>query len=132
MITVDQYFIGREHTDKQEDDAARLLVLVNSLIEMYQAKTLREVPINPLTHSQIAGVTEGGFRLQSCMQGAPNSAHKQAQAVDVFDPKGTLDNWITDDILEEHDLYREAPQVTGSWCHLTTRPPASGRRTFFP
>ena len=43
----------------------------------------------------------------------------------------TLDDWLDDDTLERYGLYREAPDATPHWCHLTTRPPMSGRRHSF-
>jgi hypothetical protein len=57
---------------------------------------------------------------------------KQGRAVDVYDPDGHLDAWITDDILEDFGLYREHPDSTSTWCHLTDRAPGSGHRTFWP
>jgi len=52
--------------------------------------------------------------------------------VDVADGNGKLDETITDALLEAHGLYREHPEATPGWCHLTTRAPKSGRRTFYP
>jgi hypothetical protein len=138
MITISQYFIGRPHTDEQEQAADKLLTLVNTLIVRYETETGRPVNTNPMTHSQISGVTEGGFREINCTQGAWYSSHKVLRGadggagVDVFDPLNLLDHWINDDILEECDLYREHPDKTIGWCHLTDRSPPSGKRTFYP
>jgi hypothetical protein len=132
MITKDQLFIGRNHTSEQDISAQNLLSKVNALLYEYQADTGHELPINPHTGTLISGVTEGGFRLPECPQGAPNSSHKEAKAVDIFDPNDDLDTWVTDEILTRYDLYREAPSETLSWCHLSTRSPKSGHRTFFP
>lgn len=88
--------------------------------------------INPRTHTYVAGETYGGFRPQDCPQGAPHSSHKQGQAVDIYDPDNALDNYVTDAILEAYGLYREAPSATLRWCHLSDRPPGSGKRTFQP
>ena len=132
MITVEQYFITRTHTLEQEYNAIDLLTRVNALMEEYTLSTGRSVPINKSTGSQISGATEGGFRLPTCTQGATNSSHKEAKAVDVYDPDEGLDNWITRTILVKYDLYREHPDYTHGWCHLTTRQPKSGTRTFIP
>lgn len=132
MISVEDYFHGRPHSDEHEANATKLVGLVNTLLMKYEVATGRTVPVNPLTGCQIAGSKEGGFRFQDCPQGSPLSSHKIGAGVDVFDPKNQLDVWITDDILEECDLYREHPSATNSWCHLTFRSPPSGHRSFFP
>jgi hypothetical protein len=53
-------------------------------------------------------------------------------AVDIYDPQNKLDDYLTDEILTKFDLYREAPESTLGWCHLGTRMPGSGHRTFKP
>ena len=135
MIDTDDYFAGyRGHagiTTPMMDNAALLLTRVRALLEW--AVTEGWVPtINQVTGTMVSGQTDGGWRPQECATGAPNSAHKQARAVDVADADGTLDGLITDDALEDFGLYREAPESTRHWCHLTDRSPASGRRTFNP
>ena len=63
--------------------------------------------------------------------GAPSSAHQTGQACDVYDPDGSLKAWIAP-LLEKYGLYMEAPHYTSNWCHLQTRPTASGNRVFIP
>lgn len=132
MITTPQYFIGREHTEDQGTNALSLLSRVNPLLYEYTKQTGEEVEINKATGTIISGQTEGGFRLPDCPQGAPNSSHKQAMAVDIYDPYNHIDDWITDDILVKFGLYREHPSATQHWCHLTARAPKSGNRSFYP
>lgn len=132
MITINQYFRGREHTPQQESDAVELLSRVNSLLHEYTLKTGQDVQENPHTNSMVSGETEGGFRLPDCPQGAIHSSHKEAKAVDVYDPENKIDAWVNDAILEHFGLYREHPDYTDTWCHLTTRAPGSGHRTFIP
>jgi len=115
-------------TEQRQENAQKLLVQVNALEESCDF----DWPINPATKSQVSGQTYGGFRPQDCPQGAPHSSHKEGLAVDVYDPQNTLDGALTDEILEQFELYREAPQSTPHWCHLTIRPPGSGKRTFQP
>ena len=75
-----------------------------------------------------------------CIRDSLHSSHKEARAVDVYDPSDRLDEWLDtfehgdgdNTRLEQHGLYREAPASTPTWCHLTTRAPHSGRRTFAP
>lgn len=132
MITPDQYFIGREHSIDQSQNAITLLGRVNPLLYRYESSTGRILPISPKTNSQISGTTNGGFRLPDCTEGAPNSSHKQACGVDVYDPDNAIDDWLTDTILEQFGLYREHPDDTPTWLHLTTRAPHSGKRSFHP
>lgn len=132
MISIEQY-VGKwsdspDWTDERQANAVAMLNLVNSLLANYP----NEVKINPNTDSQVSGLTFGGFRPQNCPQGAPNSSHKQGMAVDIYDPDDALDSWLDDDILSINGLYREAPKSTPHWCHLTTRAPGSGKRTFLP
>lgn len=108
-----------------------LIPPVNALLAKAKAAGI-PLPINPKTGTQVSGEQYGGFRPQTCPIGAPLSAHKQGMAVDIYDPTNALDAWITDDVLRECGLYREAPKATPGWTHLTTRRPGSGNRTFVP
>ena len=121
----------KDATDQVKVDAYNLLEKVNNLLDE-AARCMIDLDDNPSTGSLVAGSTYGGFRPQDCPQGAPNSSHKMGRGIDIYDPKNALDNWITDAILERHGLYREAPLATTHWCHLTDRPPHSGKRTFQP
>lgn len=135
MITLDNYFRAYaghpEITDQIRANAQILLEAVNDLLvcAMEQGIKLRT---NPATGTFVSGQDNGGWRPQACPIGAPTSSHKQGQGVDVADHDGTLDAWITDECLADFHLYREHPDATAGWCHLTTRAPGSGRRTFFP
>ena len=135
MITQVQYFAAKPHSSGEELIASDLLSRVNELCdEAERAGVHRQ--ICPNTGSEISGSKggsgDGGFRLPTATTGAAHSSHKEARAVDVYDPQGNLDDWITDEILEAPGLYREAPNSTEGWAHLTTRPPPSGKRTFIP
>lgn len=135
MITLDQYFgIYAKHPDASAGmwaAADAMLDRVNRLLERAYDEGFPQ-EINPHTNSEVGGETNGGFRPQSCPIGAPNSSHKHARAVDVYDPHNALDDWLTDDILIEFGLYREAPSATVHWCHLSDKAPGSGKRTFNP
>lgn len=109
--------------------------------EQYKKFTDLQSHVNPLlARAKAEGVKfgegvsgpNGGFRLQDNPIGAPHSAHKDSQAVDIPDPNNELDHWLTDAILEEFGLYREHPDDTPGWCHLTRRAPNSGKRSFHP
>ena len=131
MITIDQYFGEFQHTGDHVNNAKVLLNRVNVLIG--DAKKYGVViKTNKATGSEISGSTFGGFRPEDCPQGAKLSSHKQAMAVDVYDPDNALDGWLDDIKLLKYDLYREHPEQTKSWCHLSTKAPKSGKRTFLP
>lgn len=137
MITLSDY-VGvwsgsKDWTPECQRNAVILLKRVNSLINDYESVSAI-LFINHNTDNNIAGLTYGGFRPQSCPQGAPHSAHKLGMAVDIYDPDNKLDTWLDlhPTFLEKHDLYREASASTLTWCHLSTRKPGSGKRTFIP
>lgn len=136
MITQEQYFGAKPHSPEQDALATALLTRVNILLDDAIGSGAFTLIHDPDTGTQISGskggAGDGGFRLPGATTGAPNSSHKQAMAVDVYDPAGKLDAWLTDEKLEVYGLYREAPTATFGWCHLTTRPPHSGKRTFTP
>lgn len=137
MITLKQY-VGphsgsRDWTVLRQEAAVELLRRVNALLLEAEVDGVAGAE-NSQTQSQVSGVTFGGFRPQNCPQGAPNSSHKEGRAVDIFDPKDRLDDWITahPGALVRHNLYREAACATAGWLHLTTRAPASKSRSFLP
>jgi len=133
VITLDQYFGTKPHTESHKANARLLLNTVEMLIEEFPWWTW---PVDPDTGTSISGsrggAGDGGFRLPTATTGKTTSAHKEGRAVDVYDPNDELDTAITDELLEEHDLYREDPGHTNGWVHLTTRPPGSGKRTYLP
>lgn len=135
MISIIEYFGPWMHhsavTEEVMDNAGHLLECVDRLMA-YAIEDMVTLPINPVTNSQVSGEKYGGFRPPECTQGSPSSSHKRGQGVDVYDPHNDLDEWITDEMLEECGLYREHPTATQHWCHLTTRAPGSGHRTFLP
>ena len=135
MITAADYFAAYaghdEITPAIEANADELLRRVNSLLEACIMLGWSPM-VNPSTGTLISGQKNGGWRPQACPIGAPNSSHKQGAGVDVADGSGKLDTLITDDLLAEYDLFRESPEATPGWVHLTTRAPKSGRRTFYP
>lgn len=65
---------------------------------------------------------------------APRSKHMTCEAVDIYDPDGTLDDWCMDNLarLEAVGLWLEHPSATKGWAHLQIAPPRSGKRVFYP
>lgn len=132
MINITQYFQAKPHNMTHEIAALDLLGRVNDLLEELNY----EPPYCPNTGAQISGskggAGDGGFRLSTSTTGAGGSSHKDAKGIDIYDPIDHLDSILTDSLLERHGLYREHPSKTKTWCHLSTRAPKSGRRTFYP
>ena len=135
MITLQDYFNDKPHPTEYNLNALTLLYRVNDLIAAFVTDTRTILQNNPATGNQISGNKngDGGFRLQTSTTGSSKSAHKQAKAVDIYD-HGELDKWLDEnpDALIKYDLYREASASTPGWCHLGTRKPLSGKRTFKP
>lgn len=137
MILIAQYFGSKPHTETHWRAAMDLLSIVNRLIVEFQTMYgFHADDIDPDTGTQISGSRggngDGGFRLPTATTGKGLSSHKEARGIDIYDPHNLLDNWLTDAILEQYGLYREHPDSTPGWCHLTTRAPGSGLRTFQP
>lgn len=144
MITNEQYFQAKPHTKNHEDAADDLLTRVNALRDEFTLSTGHPRDLCPNTGTEIsgskAGQGDGGFRLQTATTGKGNSSHKEGKGVDDFDPRDLFDKWLDqfedgkggNSKLAEYDLYREDPASTPGWCHLTTRAPHSGKRTFQP
>jgi hypothetical protein len=135
MISVSDYLgpwsSHPDCTEARKESALLLLDKVNALLEQAEANGV-ELHTNPHTKTLVAGEAYGGFRPQDAPVGAPHSNHKEGHAVDVFDPDGALDRYLTDMRLEQFALYRESPLDTEGWCHLSDLPPGSGKRTFRP
>jgi hypothetical protein len=130
-ITLDDYFAGFTHTNTHRGHADALLVRVNATLADAEQHGCT-IDINPSTGTHISGQTYGGFRPQDCPQGAPRSSHKTGEGIDIYDPDGDIDEWLNDEWLTKYGLYREHPSATRGWVHFTTRPPLSGRRSFYP
>lgn len=140
MITEEQYFAGKPHTLEQAEAARELLLRVNTML---MEEFAWDFPCDPDTGTAISGAKngygDGGFRVPTATTGRKNSSHMvlpaekpEGAGVDVFDPQNRLDKKLTDPVLEKYELYREHPDCTITWAHLTTRAPGSGRRTFYP
>ena len=137
MISYQDYFgkwLGCEDaTEERKTNAVRLLTAVRQLSLLAESDGVH-FSINPRTRSRVSGDTFGGFRPQHCPIGAKNSAHKEALAVDIYDPNGSIDEWCIDnqDKLEQCGIYIENPNKTIGWSHWTVRAPGSGKRVFNP
>jgi hypothetical protein len=79
-----------------------------------------------------SGYRPGPFN--GAAHGAVNSPHLTCEACDFHDVDGALKKFIlaNPEVLEECDLYMEAPLRTPTWVHLQSRRVPSGNRIFTP
>lgn len=135
-ITAEQYFAGKPHSKTHDANARALLLSVNALLaycETNYRTLLRTCPnTGTLISGSKGGSGDGGFRLSTATTGASLSSHKEARGIDIFDPVNEIDELLDvhPELLVKFNLYRETPNATKTWCHLTTRTPNSGNRTF--
>lgn len=138
-ITVSDYFMGRdaahgaELTDAIKRNAAVTVHRVNKLLARAAAGGVA-IEANPVTGTPVSSGWRPAAVNAATPGAAPRSKHMSAEACDVFDPDGDLDDWCMShpDVLEECQLWLEHPSATKGWCHLQTIPPRSGKRAFFP
>ena len=137
MITLDEYFGKWLHhpdvTDTVMENAEKLLDSVADLEALARADGVK-FPDNPATGSGVSGETYGGFRPQSCTQGAVHSSHKEGLALDRYDPDSGIDVWCMANFpkLADCGIYIEHPDSTHGWSHWTIKAPGSGHRAFYP
>lgn len=105
---------------------------VNQLLDRYVRYALVNYHATPVTH-----ITSGyrtPVKNKSIPNAAPNSKHMSAQACDLYDPDGLLDDYCLhhQDVLAEIGIWLEHPACTRGWSHQQIVAPRSGRRTFYP
>jgi len=128
-LTVSEYWLGRDiaRFAKELTDEVR----ANALVVVERANAL-------LAEFGEARRITSGWRPKAINAATPGAApfsrHMTAQAIDLADPHGDLDEWCLDhpEVLERIGLWQEHPSATKSWCHLQIVPPKSGRRVFYP
>lgn len=120
-------------TEERKTNAENLIVACSKLQTMMEQAGVH-FELNPKTGTTISGAIYGGFRPQSCPEGAPNSAHKEGLAVDRYDHGGAIDGWIMDnqEALVQCGIYIEHPSATIGWSHWSIRRPPSGNHIFYP
>ena len=122
-VTPEEYFNTQDTSELTHEDycnAIKLLVQVNKLRE----------------HLGLPFVVTSGYRSPSynkSINGAKNSSHCRAAAVDIADRDGKLYAAVTansNKLLVEYDLYAEDRLDAPTWLHLSILPPKSGSRVF--
>jgi hypothetical protein len=135
MITIETYFGAMSHLAEpdalQRANASDLLARVGALLAEPEFLGI-DAAQNPRQNS--------GWRTPLYNAGvkgaAKNSKHMSAQAIDLDDDDGALDEFLNSDrgreLLTRHCLWMEHPAATKGWCHLQSIPPPSGNRVFYP
>jgi hypothetical protein len=120
-------------TPARQDAAIDLCNRVNALLAEMETCGIRARG-NPKTGTLVSGETGGGFRPQDYPVGAKGSAHKEGQAIDLFDPFGSIGGYlyVRQNLLVRHKLWMEHPSATTGWCHVQSRGVKSGNTVFFP
>lgn len=141
QITLANYWMGRDKTHPMDlgtqvyRNAEVLVGLVNKLLPMAEADGVK-FEIHPRTKSIISS----GWRppaINSSTKGAAvNSKHMTGEAMDIYDPDGDFDEWLISDrgqqAMKDLGIWHENPAATKGWAHVQSKPPKSGRRTFYP
>lgn len=138
MITLQQFWMGRDTlypldmTPQIEKNGVIMVELANKLLDAAKAAGI-------VIHEETQwGAVSSGWRppsINKATAGASRtSKHMTGQAIDIFDPDGTLDMWMLSnpDVLAEIGLWQESPASTPKWAHCQSVPPGSGRRVFSP
>lgn len=139
-ITVGDYLRGydtiypRECTAEIMTNAAKTVAAVNSLLAVLEAEQV------PLETNRLNSIINSGWRPPQVngqiTNAAPRSKHMTAQACDLYDPEGLIDDYLASEagqrVLVAQRLFMEHPSATKGWCHVQTEAPRSGRRIFYP
>lgn len=130
MISLSDYFMGRDRefplamSPQIEHNAEITVQLANALLARFgQGRKVNSGWRPPAVNEAIPNA-------------AVNSKHMTAQAIDLADPDGDLDDWLMSPdgqaVMVDIGLWHEHPSATKGWAHVQTVPPKSGRRTFYP
>lgn len=140
MITLADYFGDKPHPQEHDVNARKLLDAVNKYLLACHDNGLYDWPIDPDTGTNISGAKggsgDGGYRAADSKTGTAKSAHRTAQAVDVYDPGQVLAKYSDSPTGRGHlarcGLYIEHPRWTPGWVHFQSVPPRSGKRVYVP
>ena len=122
-VSLPDYFKGVAYDAEMKSNATQLLTRVNRFLQVF---------------GQFRRVRWGYVPSAEANAARPNpslrSKHLTAQAVDLEDPEGDLDQFVMDNqqLLEKCGLWVQHPAGTKGYCHMQSVPPLSGRRIFYP
>lgn len=139
MITLEQYFMGRDRTHALQlstelrANAWRTVEAANKLLVLAKGAGVRPTP------GLAWGMVRSGWRPPDINATTKNasrtSLHMQCLAIDIEDNNGELRDWalkVASTVLRDLALWLEHPSATPSWCHVQLKPPGSGNRVFLP
>lgn len=142
MIVLSDYWMRRDLTHglalapSVRRNAEITVDLVNTLLKRAVADGVTLDQASPRTGTLVSSGWRPPEINATTPNAAPNSKHITGQAIDIYDPDGDLDEWLTSSTgqaaLAEIGLWMEHPAATKGWSHLQTVPPKSGRRVFYP
>lgn len=135
MITIEQYFMGRDTLYPAECNATirgnadRTVLLTNQLKQIAEIRD-EFVFADP----EVASGWRPAAVNDATSHAAAHSRHITAQALDTHDPKRLFARWCLSNLheLEQIGLWMENPRWTPHWVHLQTVPPGSGHRVYIP
>lgn len=135
MITLSQYFMGRDQTFAAECDATirrNAEETVRRANELIQLAQIGEIFFFP--EDEVASGWRPREVNDATCNAALGSAHLTAQALDKRDPERKFARWCLQNLpeLEQIGLWMEDPRWTPTWVHLQTYAPKSGKRVFIP
>lgn len=136
MITLEQYWMGHTaaRSPEIERNAALTVELVNKLLAIAHVHGV-DTPLDPRTGSNLTSGWRPAAYNATVPGAAVRSKHISAQAADLYDPEGDLDDWLIADyhhVMADLGLWLEHPAATKGWCHVQTAPPNSKKRVFYP
>lgn len=141
IITLADYWMTRDRSHGLQlstvirGNAMLTVQLANDLLGR-AGKAGIQLDVHPKTGSHVSSGWRPAVINEHTPNAAPNSKHITAQAVDIYDPDGELDEWCISEeglaALADIGLWLENPASTKSWTHVQTVPPRSGRRVFYP
>lgn len=133
MITLDDYlgvhWNNPELTDDIRKEAQVLLQRVNLLLTKYRVDT------QDYSNRKVTSGWRPSAYNARVKNAAKRSNHILGRAIDLQDSDGRLDKWLHTPIgtqaLVDCELWHEHERDTQGWCHVQSRPPASGVRHFY-
>lgn len=139
IITVADYLMGRETIYPMEftigikANAELTVDAVNGLLARLEKAGI-PLEVNPQTKT----IVSSGWRPPQINNQVKNAAvkskHMTAQACDLYDPEGLIDDWLMDNLPADSTLglFMEHPSATKGWSHVQIIPPKSGKKVFYP
>lgn len=106
---------------------------VNALLKRLEASKVH-LEVHPVTRTIISSGWRPPQINNQVKNAAVRSKHMTAQACDLYDPDGVIDDWLMDNLANMPDLglYMEHPSATKGWSHVQIVPPKSGKVCFYP